>query len=80
MMPSRVTPEDHVHHWTLHEAVTERAHLIATLENRGLSLADLRTRGDEWELAAEDRDLLRRIERLGRMVTFASSSGGQVAE
>lgn len=67
-----VSPDNHVHRWTLAEAQAEHSRLLHGLEIKGLILNELRYRAAEWDLNAAERELLRKIERMERLISFAT--------
>lgn len=63
-----------VRHWTLESAKQEQDRIVNLIAKRGLTIADLNYRADEWDLDREERALLDAYKRFTRMITFASEA------
>lgn len=62
---------NNVRHWSLPEVRDEKARLTREIEKRGMSVLEMRYRASEWELDADELGLLKKYERLARMLSFA---------
>lgn len=62
---------ENVRQWTLEEAEAELRRIAREIESRGMSVKEFRYRASEWELEPAELALLRKYERLERMVAFA---------